>query len=151
NAKLIGGYNPLDWQSTEYWGATLDSFIFSFTNQENIDSGYIARIRKNFSKFAIYNRIDVGPAFGGGWNLGIQSNIMSKCNGYTYPGVDTIFAEKNNIKKILLDYEVFQERILRTSINFRSKASIISTMTLTFDSQSAAIRHRPNTNYAYES
>ncbi|CAG8438972.1 8543_t:CDS:2 [Funneliformis caledonium] len=28
-------------------------------------------------KFAIYNHLDVGPAFGEGWNLGIQSNNMT--------------------------------------------------------------------------
>ncbi|CAI2161999.1 13666_t:CDS:2 [Funneliformis geosporum] len=73
------------------------------------ENGYIARVAVNFQAFAIYNRLDIGPAFGGGWNLGIQSNIMSKCNGYTYPEVDNIFADKNNIKKNVFDYEVFQQ------------------------------------------
>ncbi|GES93658.1 hypothetical protein GLOIN_2v1773702 [Rhizophagus clarus] len=34
--EIIGGYNPLIWESSNTWGETKNSFIFSFKNYDNI-------------------------------------------------------------------------------------------------------------------
>ena len=33
--EILGGYNPFMWKSTNQWGETKDSFIFSFKNKDN--------------------------------------------------------------------------------------------------------------------
>jgi TLD len=35
--QIVGGYNPLDWNGDGY-KSTKDSFIFSFTNKDNLQS-----------------------------------------------------------------------------------------------------------------
>ncbi|CAI2187879.1 20173_t:CDS:1 [Funneliformis geosporum] len=114
NDKLIGGYNPLDWKpydddfsSDGKWEFTSDSFLFSFTSKNDINSGYIARVANNIEKqqTAVYYRSDVGPAFGYRGDLVIQNdNIFGTFSGHTYPEVKIIIS----MSKAIVDYEVFQ-------------------------------------------
>src|SRR3984957_12478634 len=42
--EIIGGYNPLKWKSSNTWGKTQDSFIFSFKNK-NIRNAIISNVK----------------------------------------------------------------------------------------------------------
>jgi hypothetical protein len=66
--EILGGYNPIEWKKGRgifgNFGTTKDSFIFSFTNKENIKKHIISRVK--YENYAIgYSRI-YGPSFGGG-------------------------------------------------------------------------------------
>src|SRR5204863_4568847 len=39
--QIVGGYNPLDWESISGWKSTNDSFIFSFTDRNNFQSAKV--------------------------------------------------------------------------------------------------------------
>jgi hypothetical protein len=59
--EILGGYNPLVWKSDNSYGATMDSFIFSFKNKENMQNYILSRVENE--KFAIYNDPCCGPKF----------------------------------------------------------------------------------------
>ncbi|GES93564.1 hypothetical protein GLOIN_2v1763573 [Rhizophagus clarus] len=40
---IVGGYNPLKWQSSDTWGITNDSFIFLFKSN-NIKESIISNV-----------------------------------------------------------------------------------------------------------
>ncbi|POG62912.1 hypothetical protein GLOIN_2v1691014, partial [Rhizophagus irregularis DAOM 181602=DAOM 197198] len=82
NGRLIGGYNPLSWQrystivqNNGTWQSTLDSFLFSFIKKEEINSAFITRVKSNKNSAVSYD-LKYGPAFGGGWDLIIERNII---------------------------------------------------------------------------
>ncbi|RHZ48290.1 hypothetical protein Glove_553g50 [Diversispora epigaea] len=97
--EILGGYNPIGWNSNSFgYAETNDSFIFSL-NKEH----YILSRVKNASN-AIYNRYDCGPNFGGNdfFTYGNRSFYIGYINGY-----------EKLIRKIggefsIDDYEVFQ-------------------------------------------
>src|SRR5580765_8164158 len=62
--KIIGGYNPLFWDSSDSNKATNDSFIFSFVDRNNLQSANVGYCNKN--QYAIRCISDSGPAFGDG-------------------------------------------------------------------------------------
>ncbi|CAI2192713.1 6340_t:CDS:2 [Funneliformis geosporum] len=113
--KLIGGYNPFSWNSNIFlnrWGSTSDSFLFSFANKKDLDSGSIARATSDnkYQKYAVFSSSDSGPAFGGrcgcgGCDLIIHGNSINRYVG-AYPEVDSILHTKNT--KTIVDYEIFQ-------------------------------------------
>ncbi|CAI2173478.1 5989_t:CDS:2 [Funneliformis geosporum] len=70
---------------------------------------YITRVLEDKSKYAVYYRSNVGPAFGIGWNIGIENNKMSRYGDGTYPGVNIIL-EYSDYSADILDYEVFQAK-----------------------------------------
>src|SRR6266536_6226683 len=39
--QIVGGYNPLNWDSCKTWKSTYDSFIFSFTNRDDAQSAKV--------------------------------------------------------------------------------------------------------------
>jgi hypothetical protein len=111
---ILGGYNPLQWNSSIAWKSTNDSFLYSFTDRNNLDSAKVGHIN-NSSEHAIYaiywNQI-YGPAFGGGHDLfqDYDGNWKSYVP-YSYPKVDipknynrTHGYDTFNVE----DYEVFQ-------------------------------------------
>ncbi|GES89061.1 BTB/POZ protein [Rhizophagus clarus] len=108
NDQLIGGYNPLSWQPySDYkndigtWQHTPDSFLFSFTKNEEINS-VIARVTNNSdNNYAVSYSSECGPAFGFGWDLIIRHNRLNYCGGSSYPGMDSM---NSNLE----DYEIFQ-------------------------------------------
>ncbi|GBB91929.1 hypothetical protein RclHR1_01940006 [Rhizophagus clarus] len=61
--EIIGGYNPLKWESSETWGETKDSFIFIFKNNNNLVKDAIISNVKN-KHHAIYFSKVRGPYFG---------------------------------------------------------------------------------------
>ncbi|GBC07286.1 hypothetical protein RclHR1_07360009 [Rhizophagus clarus] len=106
--RIVGGYNPLYWDSTSGWLSTKDSFIFSFTNRKNFQSakvGYVAD-----ANYAVQCSSSYGPMFGVGIDL--FSSIGSTWKSYTrsYPEIDIPQDRKmgNYNAFDAEDYEVFQ-------------------------------------------
>ncbi|GES93605.1 hypothetical protein GLOIN_2v1882540 [Rhizophagus clarus] len=104
--EIIGGYNPLKWETPRNWGITKDSFIFSFKNKDNYKDTVISNV-KNLDS-AIFSHPLSGPIFG-------KDIIMHAHNENT--DYDTIFCRKfcydkkirDSEKKFFIDdYEVFQ-------------------------------------------
>src|SRR6266536_3295921 len=65
--QIIGGYNPLQWDSSNSWKSTNDSFIFSFTNRTNLQSAKVGYSKGG--QYSIYGGLVYGPTFGGGHDL----------------------------------------------------------------------------------
>ncbi|GBC00029.1 hypothetical protein RclHR1_03710013 [Rhizophagus clarus] len=59
--EILGGYNPLEWKSTDSWGKTKHSFIFSFKNKD-IRSAIISNV--DYINRAIAYNPEHGPQFG---------------------------------------------------------------------------------------
>ncbi|PKC64793.1 hypothetical protein RhiirA1_461929 [Rhizophagus irregularis] len=59
--EILGGYNPIIWKSDYSYGNTMDSFIFSFRNKENIEDYILSRVKDE--TLAIFNSACRGPAF----------------------------------------------------------------------------------------
>ncbi|EXX79956.1 hypothetical protein GLOIN_2v1769198 [Rhizophagus irregularis DAOM 181602=DAOM 197198] len=98
--KIIGGYNPFDWDSSNSYKSTTDSFIFSFTDRMNIKTGKLGY--SNGTK-SIGCYPDYGPVFGGFFYC-IDHNTWTINNSDTYTNIDGI--PTGNLKTD--DYEVFQ-------------------------------------------
>src|SRR5205814_1380148 len=69
---IIGGYNPLEWDPSNLWKFTNDSFIFSFTNRTNLQSAKVG-YKNNNDQYSVYCHSDHGPTFGKG-DLWHQNN-----------------------------------------------------------------------------
>ncbi|GBC37676.2 BTB/POZ domain-containing protein [Rhizophagus irregularis DAOM 181602=DAOM 197198] len=102
--QIIGGYNPLDWSGQTIFRSTADSFIFSFKDYKNTDTGKIGRVIEK--GYAIYCYNKYGPIFGkdngGGCDIMLYSSgEWSSCPG-SYPdiGIPRNYEIEN--------YEVFQ-------------------------------------------
>jgi hypothetical protein len=59
--EILGGYNPLKWETSHYCGHTRDSFIFSF-KEKDIKSAIISNIEN--IEYAIFYYANNGPRFG---------------------------------------------------------------------------------------
>ncbi|GBB83707.1 hypothetical protein RclHR1_01040012 [Rhizophagus clarus] len=99
--EVVGGYNPLEWNTSGSWGSTKDSFLFSFKNRMNIHS-----LKIGYSKgdeYSIHCGLGYGPFFGIGIDLGCNSDgtwISNTSTSYTKINIPSNF--------IVDDYEVFQ-------------------------------------------
>uniref|UniRef100_U9UMF4 TLDc domain-containing protein n=1 Tax=Rhizophagus irregularis (strain DAOM 181602 / DAOM 197198 / MUCL 43194) TaxID=747089 RepID=U9UMF4_RHIID len=59
--EILGGYNPIIWKSFGGCGKTMDSFIFSFKN-DNVEDGIISYVKH--TDYAIRYNFSIGPFFG---------------------------------------------------------------------------------------
>jgi hypothetical protein len=100
--QIVGGYNPLSWDTSLGWKSTYDSFIFSFTNENDLKNTKVSY--SNGNKKSIYNYKNCGPAFGGGCDFYFDKGIWySNVSGWcSYLKIDI----PGNFKAD--DYEVFQ-------------------------------------------
>ncbi|GET03557.1 hypothetical protein GLOIN_2v1868927 [Rhizophagus clarus] len=102
STQLIGGYNPLDWNGCG-GKSTADSFLFSFTDGNNISSTKLGRVKMNDDVFcsAIYCFCDQGPSMGSLF-CPDSNNWTYDASGIRYPniGIPSNFTVEN--------YEVFQ-------------------------------------------
>src|SRR5581483_7181441 len=99
----VGGYNPLFWDSSNSFKATYDSFLFSFTNRNNLHSAKLSYSKGD--QYSLGCHSNCGPYFGAGCDLYFNNNHnwYSSGNSGTYiPRVDMpiMFSAE--------DYEVFQ-------------------------------------------
>ncbi|UZO02471.1 uncharacterized protein OCT59_020951 [Rhizophagus irregularis] len=62
NNQILGGYNPIKWKSGRGYGATKDSFIFSFEDGDDINKHILSRVTNE--NYAIFNDHSYGPSFG---------------------------------------------------------------------------------------
>ncbi|RGB40477.1 hypothetical protein C1646_687605 [Rhizophagus diaphanus] len=101
STKLIGGYNPLDWNGYG-WKNTSDSFLFSFADWKNISNSTTKLSYINSGKnCAIYCNNNYGPQFG--------DLYCSNPNNWTYNGRLEYYPNLDIPKNITIeDYEVFQ-------------------------------------------
>ncbi|GBC01279.1 hypothetical protein RclHR1_04120009 [Rhizophagus clarus] len=97
--EIVGGYNPLYWDKSDTFKQTKDSFIFSFTNKNDIQSGKVGYTKvKNHS---IYCDQNYGPAFGGGCDLICLNDGKWMSLPFSYPDINI----PRNFS--VEDYEVF--------------------------------------------
>ncbi|PKC53342.1 hypothetical protein RhiirA1_479502, partial [Rhizophagus irregularis] len=100
--EILGGYNPIAWKSNDYefFGATKDSFIFSFKNSVDVESYILSRVKSE--KYATYNHSDLGPSFGVR-DLDLYG-YTGHCNGTDYEKQIRESTDKFSVE----EYEVFQ-------------------------------------------
>ncbi|GES91835.1 carbohydrate-binding module family 13 protein [Rhizophagus clarus] len=110
SAEILGGYNPIMWESRNYsfgfkyeYSNTKDSFIFSFNNKKDIKNHILSRVKDE--KYAINHYRDYGPTFGRE-DLKIYGTfkLSGRCRRESYEkhirkSVDDFYIE---------EYEVFQ-------------------------------------------
>ncbi|CAB4420309.1 unnamed protein product [Rhizophagus irregularis] len=101
STKLMGGYNPLDWNGNG-WKNTSDSFLFSFADWKNISNATTKLSYINSDKnYAIYCNNNYGPQFG--------DLYCPNANNWTYDGHLFFYPNLDIPKNITIeDYEVFQ-------------------------------------------
>ncbi|GBC02021.1 hypothetical protein RclHR1_04410014 [Rhizophagus clarus] len=100
--QIVGGYNPLFWDSSDRGKSTRDSFIFSFENKNDLQT---AKVVYSFGgQYSIYCGSVNGPVFGSNDLFVNYSNPDVWCHRSTncYPTLD--LPKKMNV----VDYEVFQ-------------------------------------------
>ncbi|GBC27229.2 carbohydrate-binding module family 13 protein [Rhizophagus irregularis DAOM 181602=DAOM 197198] len=95
--EILGGYNPIEWKSDISCGSTKDSFIFSFTNNENY---LLSRVKNEL--YAILNCPHYGPSFGS--DLYLKHNKVLCYKNY----YEKLFKDNNDGSFILDFFEVFQ-------------------------------------------
>ncbi|GBC05325.1 hypothetical protein RclHR1_06180010 [Rhizophagus clarus] len=97
--RIIGGYNPLDWNGTG-WKSTMESFIFTLSNRLDKNTAKIGRVIKEKHDKAIYCYNNNGPCWG-------SKDIRSGLEWSVFPGIiyeDVGFSNYFDDE----DYEVFQ-------------------------------------------
>jgi hypothetical protein len=104
--EIIGGYNPLEWKSSNTWGKTNDSFIFSSKNKNNFKDAIISNIEN--TDYALNYGIYSGPCFG----RDIVICSRNESTNYVYCYCKKQRYERNvrdtEDRFSIEDYEVFQ-------------------------------------------
>jgi len=105
--EILNGYNPLKWESSDIWGKTKDSFIFSFKNKNDYNDAIISNVK--YTDYALNYHPEHGPIFG--------SDIIIWASKNQYKNYNTIFCRKYYYEKAIRntvdnfsieDYEIFQ-------------------------------------------
>jgi hypothetical protein len=99
--EIIGGYNPFDWDSSNSYKSTTNSFIFSFADRRSTKT---AKVGYSNGTMSIGCYSSNGPIFGGYFHCVNDGTIWYVSNS-NYSNIDG-FAKGNNIA--VDDYEVFQ-------------------------------------------
>ncbi|RGB30151.1 hypothetical protein C1646_711827 [Rhizophagus diaphanus] len=105
--QIVGGYNPLDWKpilnKDNYYKSTNDSFIFSFTDRNNLQTLKVSYPKKDCQLYSVISCSDYGPIFGAGHDLLCNNDGTTwSCYPLTYSTIDLPYNFNAN------DYEVFQ-------------------------------------------
>ncbi|EXX64198.1 hypothetical protein RirG_145090 [Rhizophagus irregularis DAOM 197198w] len=106
--QIIGGYNPLDWSmfnNRMSFRITADSFIFSFKDYKNTDTGKIGRVIKK--EYAISS--SYGPIFGSSHIIASCCDIELRSNGSKWSSYPNCYPDIDiPINYETEDYKVFQ-------------------------------------------
>ncbi|EXX56983.1 hypothetical protein GLOIN_2v1769254 [Rhizophagus irregularis DAOM 181602=DAOM 197198] len=96
--QIVGGYNPLSWDNSSGWKSNYDSFIFSFTDRNDLRSAKVCYSHGDAKSIGCHS--DKGPTFG--WNLNVYKGTWynDQTNSYTNIGIPGKFDAD--------DYEVFK-------------------------------------------
>ncbi|GBC03408.1 hypothetical protein RclHR1_05100004 [Rhizophagus clarus] len=103
--QLVGGYNPLDWNGNGVWKTTRDSFLFNFTDGNNISTAKLGYVKN--PGWAVYCANNQGPHMGGFLCHGNNDwrNCDVSANYYPNIGIPNISDIPSFTVKV---YEVFQ-------------------------------------------
>ena len=102
--QIVGGYNPLSWDSNSDWKSTNDSFIFSLTNRNNLQGAKVGY--SSGHQYSVHCNQSFGPWFGGDGDLGFYNNTWRNNNQNNYSVYPKIGIPAGNFN--VEDYEVFQ-------------------------------------------
>ncbi|CAH3158324.1 unnamed protein product, partial [Pocillopora meandrina] len=110
--NVFGGYTDITWDSSDSYGNTSNSFIFSLRNEEELHP-FKSIIKA--PQYAIYKHLVYGPTFGHAWDIYISDNANSI--GYSFAHFRTYEAPKESQDPITIlsgashfspdDWEVF--------------------------------------------
>ncbi|UZO08880.1 uncharacterized protein OCT59_029125 [Rhizophagus irregularis] len=106
--EIIGGYNPSIWKSSDEYGKTKDSFIFSFKNKDNFKDPILSYIKD--TNRALYYHKRFGPTFDSdlllcvGEKDGLKEYNVFGCKQRSY---EKNIRDEEGIFTIE-DYEIFQ-------------------------------------------
>ncbi|CAG8840714.1 36297_t:CDS:1, partial [Racocetra persica] len=101
SSRLVGGYNPLDWNGHNVWKKTKNSFLFVL-DKNDLKKATVSRVNHNLCNRAIGCSGDHGPLFGG-HDLLISNNMtIWEFKTKTYPRL----INTNSLS--VSDYEVLQ-------------------------------------------
>ncbi|UZO08542.1 uncharacterized protein OCT59_028796 [Rhizophagus irregularis] len=105
--EIIGGYNPLKWESPNRgtWSKTKESFIFSFKDK-NIKDAIISNVK--YEEYAILYNSTVGPYFGSDIIIGAYSESVDYTNSWCRKCYYEKEIRETPDKFSMEDYEVFQ-------------------------------------------
>ncbi|GES99164.1 BTB/POZ protein [Rhizophagus clarus] len=82
--QLIGGYNPLDWDVSYTWKTTADSFLFNFTNGNNILTAKMSYV--NSTNLAVFCGSGYGPTMGIPTNFEVEDyEVFQECQWSVRP------------------------------------------------------------------
>ncbi|RIA93820.1 hypothetical protein C1645_873866 [Glomus cerebriforme] len=98
--QIVGGYNPLSWDSSNTYKSTYDSFIFSFQDRYNFQT---AKVGLSYGDaYSIGCHSSHGPMFGNG-------NGLNFWEGTWYSGENNFYSKVDlPCNFIANNYEVFQ-------------------------------------------
>ncbi|RGB27059.1 hypothetical protein C1646_400503 [Rhizophagus diaphanus] len=105
--EILGGYNPLKWESSNTWGKTNVSFIFSFKNKNNFKDTILSIIKDTNNALNFHSVF--GPCFG-------KDLLMYTCTGAADIDFDMTEVCNDCYEKSIRergkfpmeDYEIFQ-------------------------------------------
>ncbi|EXX56989.1 BTB/POZ domain-containing protein [Rhizophagus irregularis DAOM 181602=DAOM 197198] len=108
--QILGGYNPLQWDSSNTEKHTRESFLFSFKNRNNLNSATVGRNNANDSFIQCYQIY--GPAFGSSGRFDLFQDSDGDWKSYlTHPysniNIPKGYGSYYNIFNVE-NYEVFQ-------------------------------------------
>ncbi|RIA94056.1 hypothetical protein C1645_818609 [Glomus cerebriforme] len=134
--QIVGGYNPLDWNGVG-WKNTADSFIFSFDDYRNVETGQIGRVIRK--QCAVQGDPMKGPGFGTELVVGksdgtiryVQNDPTKEPVYVGYSTYSNIYPDIDIPTNFMIEnYEVFQ--IKKQIISHSLKGSFISTALKSF-------------------
>ncbi len=101
--QIVGGYNPFDWDLSNSYKTTTDSFIFLFTDRKNTKT---AKVGYSNGSLSVGCFLDCGPIFGYYfWSRNHGSNwTVNNSYSHNYPNISIPMTGSIEVD----DYEVFQ-------------------------------------------
>jgi hypothetical protein len=117
--QIVGGYNPLEWDSNNNHKSTKDSFIFSFKDRNSLQSAKVGYSNGDANSIGCFS--NNGPLFGGG-----NCDLVNHNNG-TWKSKNPISYSRVDIPSNFRvdDYEVFQVLNIRKSDYLLNKETTI--------------------------
>ncbi|EXX71837.1 hypothetical protein GLOIN_2v1670067 [Rhizophagus irregularis DAOM 181602=DAOM 197198] len=100
--QIVGGYSPIFWDLSNNYKTTSESFLFSFTNKNDLQTAKVAY--STGSRYSLYSSPVHGPSFGSDLYINYDNNsdFWYSTSTICYPGLD--LPKSMNV----VDYEVFQ-------------------------------------------
>ncbi|PKY35897.1 hypothetical protein RhiirB3_533357 [Rhizophagus irregularis] len=105
--EILGGYNPIIWETNKSWGETKDSFIFSFKYENGLfKDGILSNVKE--INYALNYGSYRGPSFGSDLVLYGSNSTRDYDNIYCNQNYYEKKIRDTEDKFLIDDYEVFQ-------------------------------------------